>query len=282
MLLKKSLLLTLILLLAMGAAIILSYTTFKGEPLFEQSWAIWVLIAASILGFVAGLAHGFLKKKNCIIGEVIIRHGIGSFLSHWGTALGIFVLMASGIIMGFLFISPSAKTLEQMIPVLDMHFFAVILTLFGGFFFVADYLASRDWALLLPNVRDVTGGFFGKYFLRRKWDEEHKYLSSQKAAFVPFAVLGLLIVVTGFIKVAAHVSNISAGVWGWATVVHDVSALLMIIYLVIHVGMVVLLGHWPALRSWFTGTIPTKVMKHEYPLWEEELKTCKKQPYKPF
>jgi formate dehydrogenase subunit gamma len=282
MLLKKSLLVLLVLLVVMGAGIFLSYSTFKGEPLFDKSWAIWALIGASVIGFILGMARGLLKKKNAIMGEVVVRHGIGSFISHWGTAIGILLLMISGIIIGFLFIPPAAKTVEKIIPVLDMHFFAVILTLFGGFFFGADYAASRDWALLIPDTHDITGGFFGKYFLRRKWDKEHKYLSSQKAAFVPFAILGLAMVITGFIKVAAHVSNISAGVWGWATVIHDISALCMIIYLFIHVGMVVLLGHWPALFSWFTGTVPTKVMKHEYPLWEQELKTGKKQPYKPF
>jgi formate dehydrogenase subunit gamma len=241
-----------------------------------------VLIAASVIGLVFGLLRGLLKKKNTVVGEVVVRHGIGSFIEHWGTALGIFVLMVSGIIIGFLFIPPTARTLEKIIPVLDMHFFAVILTLFGGFFFAADYIASRDWALLIPNLRDITGGFFGKYFLRRKWDKEHKYLSSQKAAFMPFAILGALMVVTGFIKAAAHVWNISAGLDGWATLIHDISALLMIIYLVIHVAIVAVLGHWPAFFSWFTGTVPTKVMKHEYPMWEEELKSGKKQPYKPF
>jgi cytochrome b subunit of formate dehydrogenase len=282
MLLKKSLPVLCILVLVLGVGIYLSYTTFKGEPLFDQSWAIWVLLVASVIGFILGIARGLFKKRNAIVNGVAIRHGIGSFVSHWGTALGIFVLMISGFLMGFLFISPTANTLEQIIPVLNMHFFAVILTLFGGFFFVGDYLASRDWALLLPNWQDITGGFFGKYFLRRKWDKEHKYLSSQKAAFIPFAVLGLLLVVTGAIKVGAHVWPISANAWGWATIIHDISALLAIIYLVIHVGMVVLLGHWPALFSWFTGTVTTKVVEHEYPMWEEELKTGKKQPYKPF
>ena len=71
------------------------------------------------------------------------------------------------------------------------------MTLFGGFFFGADYIATRDWTLLIPNMQDVIQGFIGKYFLRRKWEKEDKYLSSQKDAFVPFAIIGIVMLVTG-------------------------------------------------------------------------------------
>jgi cytochrome b subunit of formate dehydrogenase len=210
---------------------------------------------------------------------------VGSFISHWATAFGIFALIYSGIMLGFFimngksiwFIPVFAKTLEQVIPVLNVHYFAVLMALFGGFFFGADYIATRDWMLLIPNMQDVIQGFIGKYMLRRQWEKEDKYLSSQKGAFVPYAAIGIVMLITGAIKVAGHVwtgpNGISASALGWATVIHDVFMVFIILYTLVHVGIVVALKEWPAFRSWFTGSMSTKFVEHHHPVWFEDLTT---------
>lgn len=277
--LKKSIILTVVLLAVLGAGIALSYTSLKDVPLFDKPAAQWGLIAATVLGIVAGAARGRLKKKNEIKGDVVIRHGVGSFISHWATALGIFAAIFSGIMLGFFimngksiwFIPVFAKTIEQVIPALNTHYFSVLIILFGGFFFCADYVATRDWKLLIPNMDDVIQGFIGKYFLRRKWDKEEKYLSSQKSAAMPYFAIGLVILITGAIKVAAHIWPISAIVWGWATAIHDIFMVFIILYTLVHVGIVVISGDWPAFRSWFTGTMPTEFVKHHHPVWYKSL-----------
>jgi len=279
--LKKTLLVLFVLLAALGVGITFSYTSLKNIPLFDNHAAQWGIVASAVVGLILGVARGLLKKKNEIKGDVVTRHGVGSFISHWATGLGIFVLIYSGIMMGFFimngksiwFIPVFAKTLEQVIPALNVHYFAVLIVLFGGFFFGGDYIATRDWMLLIPNMQDVIQGFIGKYFLRRKWEKEGKYLSSQKAAFVPYAAIGIVMLITGAIKVAAHVWPITADVWGWATVFHDVFMVLIILYTIVHVGLVVALRHWPAFFSWFTGTMPTKLVEHEHSVWFEDLTT---------
>jgi cytochrome b subunit of formate dehydrogenase len=281
--LKKTLLVLFALLAALGVGIYLSFTSLKVNPLFENSIAQWCIIASVVVGLILGVARGLLKKKNAIKGEIVTRHGVGSFISHWATGFGIFVLIYSGVMLGFFIMDGKSfwllpvfsKTLEQVIPVLNVHYFAVLMTLFGGFFFGADYIATRDWMLLIPNMKDLIQGFIGKYFLRRKWDAEDKYMSSQKGAFVPFAAIGIVMLLSGAVKVAAHVLPISANVWGWATVIHDVFMIFTILYILVHVGMVVVLGHWPAFFSWFTGTMSTKTVEHHHPVWYEKLKTGK-------
>jgi cytochrome b subunit of formate dehydrogenase len=291
--LKKTLLVLFVLLAALGVGIYFSYTSLKLIPLFDNRNAQWGIVASVVIGLILGVARGRLKKKNAIKGEVVTRHGVGSFISHWATGFGIFLLIYSGVILGFLlshadaqhasksigFIPVFAQTVTQKIPPLNVHYFAVLMTLFGGFFFGADYIATRDWMLLIPNMQDLIQGFIGKYFLRRKWEAEDKYMSSQKGAFVPFAAIGIVMLLSGAVKVAGHVwtgpDGISANALGWATVIHDVFMVFTILYILVHVGMVVALGHWPAFLSWFTGTMPTKTVEHHHPVWYEKLTTGK-------
>ena len=277
--LKKTLIVLFVLLAALGVGIYFSYTSLKLIPLFDNRNAQWGLVASAVVGLMLGVARGLLKKKNAIQGEVVTRHGVGSLISHWATGFGIFALIYSGVMMGFFimngksiwFLPVFAKTLEQVIPALNVHYFAVLITLFGGFFFGADYIATRDWMALIPNMQDITQGFLGKYMLRRKWEKEDKYMSSQKGAFVPFAAIGIVMLLSGVVKAAAHVWPITSNIWGWATVIHDVFMVFTILYILVHVGMVVVLGHWPAFFSWFTGTMPTKTVEHHHPVWYEKL-----------
>lgn len=277
--LKKTLLVLFVLLTALGVGIYFSYTSLKNIPLFDNRTAQWGMVAAAAAGLILGAARGLLKKKNAIKGEVVTRHGVGSFISHWATGFGIFVLIYSGVMMGFFvmngksiwFIPVFAQTLAQVIPALNVHYFAVLMTLFGGCFFGADYIATRDWMLLIPNMRDIIQGFIGKYMLRRKWEAEDKYMSSQKGAFVPFAAIGIVMLLSGAVKAAAHVWPITADIWGWATVIHDIFMVFTILFILVHVGMVVVLGHWPAFFSWFTGTMPTRTVEHHHPVWYEKL-----------
>ncbi len=280
---KKILLVLFVLLAVLGVGIALSYTALNDVPLFDKGVGQLGIAISVVAGIGLGIARGLLKKKNEIKGDVVIRHGAGSFISHWGTALGIFAAMFSGVMLGFFimngksiwFIPVFTKTLEQVIPALNVHYFSVVMICFSAFFFVADYIATRDWTLLIPNITDVIQGFIGKYFLRRKWEKEEKYLSSQKSAAMPYMLIGLVMLLSGAVKVAAHIWPISASAWGWATVIHDVFMLFIIFYTLVHIGIVVMLGDWPAFRSWFSGTMSTKFVEHHHPVWYEKLTTGK-------
>jgi cytochrome b subunit of formate dehydrogenase len=240
----------------------------------------WVTVVAAGVGFVLGVARAMLKGKEEISYGEVIRHGSGSFLEHWGTALGIFTLLASGIILGFLFFPHLAKTPTDTVFPLNIHFIGVLVTLFGGFFFAGDYLITRKYDRLLPNIPDIFGGMIGKYFLRRKWTDEDKYLSSQKVAFLGFALFGGVILVSGAVKVAAHIWEINAGWWSFFTVLHDVFSLLFLFLIIVHVLLVLGLREWPALKSWITGKVTEEVAEEDYPVWHEELKTGKRRGYK--
>lgn len=265
---KKVFLILVLFLAALGVGLYFANTS---ESLFFDT-APWAIAAAIVIGIVLGAARAMLKGKPEVVGGEVTRHGGGAFLEHWGTALGIFTLIASGILLGFLFIPSFAKTSTEAVSPLNIHFIGLVITLSGGFYFLTDFMLSRDYSTLVPNINDITGGTLGKYLLRRKWYSEGKYLSSQKSAFLAFAFFGAVILGTGAVKVAAHIWPIQASVYSTATFIHDIFSLLFILLLIVHVLLVVALRHWKALKSWVTGRISEEYVKEEHPVWYEELK----------
>lgn len=234
--------------------------------------ALWAVAAATGLGLVLGAIRARLKGKERIVGEEVIRHGGGAFLGHWGTAFGIFVLMASAFLLGFLFIPGQVDTTKAALFPLNLHFIGVVATLFGGFYFAADFLFTGNYSRLIPNNQDIMGGTLGKYLLRREWRAEGKYLSSQKAAFIGFVTLGIAILITGGIKVSAHIWSIQAKVLSTTTYIHDILALLFTLMLIVHVLFVLIFPeHRPAIKGWFTGRLSAEHAKKAHPLWYEEL-----------
>ena len=84
--LKKTLLVLFVLLAALGVGIAFSYTSLKlHSPVRQPPTLNGALVASVVVGLVLGAARGMLKKKNAIEGEVVTRHGVGSFISHWAT-----------------------------------------------------------------------------------------------------------------------------------------------------------------------------------------------------
>jgi cytochrome b subunit of formate dehydrogenase len=106
----------------------------------------------------------------------------------------------------------------------------------------------------VPNLKDIVDGTLKKYLFRFKFKETGKYLASQKASFLLFAIIGVIILVTGVIKLLFFYISIPFKLDEIATKVHDISALLFGIVLVVHILLAVgLHSNWPLLKSWLTG-----------------------------
>ena len=139
---------------------------------------------------------------------------------------------------------------------MNLHFLGLFFTSFFGGYFLADFFVSRKHEVLLPDARDVLHGTIGKYVLGLEWGERGKYLSSQKSAFLVFALIGSEVVITGAAKLAAFFWNIPPEVVDILTSIHDIAGLLFVLMLLVHVSLVIIVrSHRPLLRSWLTGNI---------------------------
>ncbi len=232
----------------------------------------WLLAVSAIIGIISGVLRRIFKSKTVIENGEITRHGIGAFIQHWLTALGIFLLIISGFIMGFLFFPHFADTPKSVLFPLNMHFIGLVFAFLGGFYFLTDYVLSGKLFVLVPKIKDIFQGTIGKYLLRKKWTFETKYLASQKSSFLVFAVLGVVQLVTGSIKIMGHFSSIPASTLAITTAIHDIFSLLFIIMLVLHILFALLSSSYRVLlKSWFTGKVSESYAKEKHKAWYDEL-----------
>jgi cytochrome b subunit of formate dehydrogenase len=197
---------------------------------------------------------------------------MGAFIEHWMTGLGISLLIISGFIIGFLFFPHLADTPKSVLFPLNMHFTGLVITAFGGFYFLTDYVLSGKLSVLMPNLKDIVQGTIGKYLLKKKWKAETKYLASQKSSFLVFAILGGVQLITGTIKIMGHFFNISSSTLAAATSIHDIFSLLFIIMLIVHILFVLLSSSYRTLlKSWFTGKVSEAYTKEKNKAWYDEL-----------
>jgi cytochrome b subunit of formate dehydrogenase len=232
----------------------------------------WLLIVAAVTGIILGILSVRFKSRTVIENGDVSRHGIGAFIEHWMTVLGIFLLIISGFLIGFLFFPHIAETPKSVLFPLNMHFTGLIITVFGGFYFLTDHILSKKLRLLIPGIKDILNGTIGKYILKREWNKEGKYLSSQKSAFLAYAILGGVQLITGSIKIIGHFFHIPASTLAVTTSIHDIFSLLFIIMLFVHILFVLLSpSHRILLKSWFTGKVSESYVKEKNKAWYDEI-----------
>jgi cytochrome b subunit of formate dehydrogenase len=247
---EKKILIALILLLAVAAGGI-AWTVNARAVLYHTAYG--GLIAAIGVGTAAGVVKALWGRKRQPVTDAP-RHNAGSFLEHWGTGLGIIILIVSAALLssgrkiGFIVVPEIARS---RIMALNLHYLGTLFTLLFGCFFLADLLVSGGYKNLLPNAADIKDGTLKRYFLGKKWVDTGKYQVTQKWAFLAMAILGGIVLVTGIIKSAYFIWPVPINA---ATALHDYASELFFILLIVHVLFAVAVpGHWRLLLSWFTG-----------------------------
>jgi cytochrome b subunit of formate dehydrogenase len=110
---------------------------------------------------------------------------------------------------------------------------------------------GTSYYFLIPTLEN--------YLARLKWKDTGKYLSSQKSALLAFVALGLVLIITGAVKIGAIVWQIPVKLTQVSTSMYDIIAALFVPLLVIHIILTLAVSsHRKLLISWFTGTISVK------------------------
>jgi formate dehydrogenase subunit gamma len=235
--------------------------------------AAWAIPIAVLLGIFTGAS--VRREKSRIVDGKVLRHGWSSPFYHWSFAISGVALIITGIYAGFLFIPRIANDPQEINLIYNIHFVGVLFFLFGMSAHITDGYVTGKIKEHLPETRDFNDAVFhyaSKVGLSAH-PKEGKYLASERLSYVMWLVFIGLIIITGFFKAAAHIWNISAGVMGTATFIHDVSALAMAALLIVHVILGALVPwSWQLLRSMITGYVTEDYVKKHHPAWQEELK----------
>jgi formate dehydrogenase subunit gamma len=241
--------------------------------LFDSAaWLVWL---APFLGI---LAAGVTKRQDPRIeGDRVLRHDTAAIVEHWTHGISTAVLLVSGIVMGFLFVPALVGGGQPIAVAMDIHFAAVVVFLFGTFYYAANtLLALKRLREHLPtaDALEYTKRHYGKLLGFKKFTmpPERKYFESEKMAYLLAAATTITIIVTGFLKVAAHSLNVPAGMMSVVTPIHDIATVVMALFILPHIFFAAILpSSWPIFRSMFTGHVSLEYAKHEHAGWLAEL-----------
>jgi len=231
----------------------------------------WAIVLAPFVGVFAASMTKRVDPR--VEGDKVLRHDGAAILEHWTHGLGTAVLLGTGISLGFLFVPRLIVGFKTTALVMNLHFAAVIFFLFGTFYWATNtLLATKRFGEHLPtkNAIPYTVRHYGLLlgFKRYTMPPEEKYFESERMAFILAIVATGLVVVTGFVKVAAHAWNVPGAIVGAATITHDISTILMLAFFLAHILFAAVLPmSWPVLRSMFTGTVSLEHAKAEHAGW---------------
>ncbi|MHB1136964.1 MAG: cytochrome b/b6 domain-containing protein [Coriobacteriia bacterium] len=244
-----------------------------GGLLFDSAW--WLVFLAPLLGV---LAAAFTRRQDPRIdGDRVLRHDGAARLEHWTHGLGTALLLATGIALGFLFLPRLVRDTDSVWLTMNLHFVGVVVFLFGTFYYAANTLISAyRFREHLPtgNAISFTVQHYGKLLGVKKFTmpPEDKYFESEKMAYVLAILASVGVILSGIVKVLAHIMDIPGWLAGIATPVHGVSTIAMLLFFLAHVFFSsVLPMSWPVLRSMFTGYVPREYAEKEHAGWYQRL-----------
>jgi len=261
-------------------------------------------IFARLLPFLiaGGIALALLqrqrgRRKAPDAGASRRRHGWTEMATHWSNAAGLGLGLVTAVWLLRWFDNPLSLTTTYV-----LHFIGAGLMVAA----VAHHLTyqlvdggmgliPRAWAEVKNAAAELVGytgvyrglrGAFGVQLpapVRRPFqrvlrranlvpEPAGKYLATEKViSYTIWAVLIAVVVLTGIIKTLRYLMPVPAGLRQFATFLHDGATIFLIVFLVIHVGALVLVPrNWPLLQSMFTSRISRAYAEKHLPRWTEE------------
>lgn len=244
--------------------------------LFDSTAA--ALPAAALLGTFFGTLK-YYKAPDTFVNGSVERHNELMFTQHWSNALGIVILLITGIGLGirlgsFYIIPRTILGVEHIGFAFNMHFIGILFYFFGASFYITEKVFSGEIKHMLPRKGDLKGmiGHYKSMLFHTKAPEEEKFIYAERTVF-PGWVIGLSgVTITGIFKVLAHFLPLPAGLMGVMTFFHGFFAIFMGLMLVGHVfAAAVIPPSWPMLRSMITGKMKEDYVKHHHVKWYQQI-----------
>ncbi len=236
------------------------------------TWLVW------LAPFLGVLSAGLTRRRDPVIeGGRVLRHDGAARLEHWTHGLGTLALLITGIALGSIFTPSLAKDAAGTWAWMNAHYLAVLIFLFGTFYYSANTLLSPErFKEHLPSSHalDYTRRHYGRLLGDKKLQmpPEGKYFESEKMAYYLALASTAAIIATGLTKVLAHSMDLPSGLMGIITPLHDIAASAMLLFFAAHVLMAAILPMgWPMLVSMITGYVTLEHARAEHAGWVAEL-----------
>lgn len=217
-----------------------------------------------------------MTEKTSRNKKTIMRHGLSVLFVHWTVALSTFILIFSGLGQMPLYKRYMVDRLPGLSWVIDfsitlsIHYWAATVLIFAITYHIVFHVLRREFDML-PRRGDMkqSAQIIMAVFGFGKEPENDKYLAEQRLAYVFIGFSLLLLIFTGIIKVIKNLPYItlSEGFAYWATQLHNLGTLLIIIGIAIHLGAFIFKENWPMLQGIFTGRINREYAQRRHSIW---------------
>ncbi|GFN21820.1 MAG: cytochrome b/b6 domain-containing protein [Thermoanaerobacteraceae bacterium] len=158
---------------------------------------------------------------------------------------------------------------------LIIHYAAAAWLVFAVALHVAYHAARKEFDLI-PRRGDFKESWLviKAMFGRGEEPPADKYLAEQRLAYAYMAVSFFIIIVTGFIKVLKNLPSVALpyGVVTWATHLHNVATVLLILGIGVHLAAFLLKPNRPLIFSMLTGYVSEEYARCRHPLWYRRIK----------
>ncbi len=211
---------------------------------------------------------------------VIRRHSAIELAEHWLLAASGFVLIFSGfgelpMYKRFMVTRiPGLNWAGDFFINLKIHYLSAIVFV-SVMVFHALYHGWLGHQGLLPRRGDLKASMMTLLSMFGLGEEpkSHKYLPEQRLAYAYLAGIGLILVVTGVVKVLKNLPGVylTPALVTAMTLTHTFGTIFFLIGILAHLAALVFKVNRPLVKSIFTGEVDLGYVRDRHAIWYEEL-----------
>ncbi|MCL1050650.1 cytochrome b/b6 domain-containing protein [Shewanella abyssi] len=253
--------------------------------LYFDELAYFPLIVLAIAFVVASKLR---RSGDRIEGEQVLRHDGIARITHWTTAFGCLLLMATGVALGFLFVPRMVTDASATAVLFNLHFVGALFFLFGSCLWAANQIVDRKRMQthlpdesLVQEIKKSVLHYTHMAGLTKKHIEAPKYHHSGRLAGLIIIATSLVIILSGFAKLAVRGIDVSPTIATIINLSHDGATLVMLMLIPVHAFLGgVAPWAWNTLKGMFTGYVSRDYAKQHHTLWFKELEAKQRQEKK--
>ncbi|WP_417348585.1 cytochrome b/b6 domain-containing protein [Ferrimonas sp.] len=267
-----------VLLLCAIAVAVSSYGGSQGSdaPLFFDSLSYFLLfVVACALICSAKLS----RPGDRIKGNRVLRHDGVARLTHWTTAMGCLILLATGVGLGFLEFPRLVVSADDTALMFNLHYIGALYFLFGCSLWAANQLVDPDRLRshlpdepLWVEIKKSVLHYAHMMGLTPTAVPAPKYHHSGRLAGLVIIGASFVVIVSGGGKIVARGLELDLLIIKVVNLGHDWAALLLLLLIPIHAFLGgIAPWAWNTLSGMVTGYVSADYARHHHGLWFRQL-----------
>ena len=221
------------------------------------------------------MQEGIIKEKG-----IVLRHSPVELIEHWLLAISGLLLIFSG----FGELPMYKRYMVTEIPGMGWagdFFINLKIHYLAGIVFVSImvfHALYHGWLRhqgLIPRKGDVRTSLITilSMFGFGKEPKSGKYLPEQRLAYAYLGGVGLILVLTGLVKVIKNLPGVyfSPSLITWVTLIHTFATIFFLLGVLAHLAALIFKVNRPLVKSIFTGKVDLEYAQDRHTIWYDEM-----------